>query len=72
MVKQGIKENVKPNRLTLFTVTTGFPCYLKVEHFCEIFCKLKWCKVKKQLPLIFMEKFLSFPRHNKEPTKSYQ
>ena len=28
----------------------GFPRYLKVEHSYEPFPKLKWCKVKKQLP----------------------
>lgn len=35
---------------------TIFPCYLKVESFCETFLKPKWCKVKIQLPLIYMEK----------------
>lgn len=29
---------------------TGFSHYLKVELSSEIFCKLKWSKVRKQLP----------------------
>lgn len=33
-----------------------FPHYLKIEHSYETFCKLKWRKVKKQLPLIYMKK----------------
>ena len=28
----------------------GFPCYLQVEPAYDYFCKLKWHKVKKQLP----------------------
>lgn len=33
-----------------FSVSIGFPRYLKVEHCIETFCELKWPKVKKQLP----------------------
>lgn len=44
---------------------TGFPQYLKVELASENFCKLKWLKVKKQLPLIYTENFSSVPRHKK-------
>ena len=29
---------------------TGFPRYLKAEHSCKSFRKLKWHKSKKQLP----------------------
>lgn len=29
-----------------------FPHYLKVDCFYETFCKLKWYKVNKQLPLM--------------------
>lgn len=33
---------------------TGVPLHLKV--FCETFCEPKWCKAKKQLPLIYTKK----------------
>lgn len=34
------------------------PHYLEVECSCEILCKPKWHKVRKQLPLIYMEKIV--------------
>lgn len=34
--------------------------YLKIESY-ENFHKLKWCKVRKQLPSTYMEKFMSVP-----------
>lgn len=40
---------------------------LKVERSFETFCKLKWHKVKKQLPLIYMETFLSILRPKTQP-----
>jgi len=45
----------------------GVPRYPKVEHSYEIFCKLKWHRAKKQLPFIYMEKYLSIRRLKKEP-----
>lgn len=36
-------------------------CYPKVEGSHETFRKLKWHKVKKLLPSIYMEKYLSIP-----------
>lgn len=41
--------------------TTGFPPYMKVEHFYENFSKLKCYKTKKQLSLTYMEKILHCP-----------
>lgn len=37
---------------------TGFPHYPKVDRSCETFRKLKRCKAKKRLPLVYMEKIL--------------
>ena len=41
---------------------SGLSHYPKVECSYETFHKPKWCKAKKQLPLIYMENFLSVPR----------
>lgn len=44
---------------TLFNIhSKGFP-YVKVSY--ETFSKPKWCKVKKQLTLIYTETILAFP-----------
>ena len=41
------------------------PPLSKVEHSYEHFHKLKWHEARKQLPLIYMEKYLSLPRSKK-------
>lgn len=42
------------------------PTNVKIEHSYETFCKLKWYKAKKQLPLIHVEIFWVFsdPQNN--------
>ena len=42
-------------------IITGLFPYLKAEHSYEIFCKPKWCKMKKQF-LLF-----TFYRKSKNP-----
>lgn len=42
--------------------TTGLPHYLKAQYCYETFPKLEWCKVKKQVSLIYIEKILSILR----------
>lgn len=39
--------------------------YMKVEHYYETFCKLKWRRAKKRLPITDMEKILHIPRPKK-------
>lgn len=46
-------------------VSTDFPCYLKVDISCETFCKLKWHKVKKQLPVVVYINFFWMFSHPK-------
>lgn len=46
----------------------GFPHYLKVEPSYEIFHKPKWCKAKKYLQLIYMEKN---SEHSQTPKITY-
>lgn len=45
---------------------TALPSYLEIEHHYEIFPKLKWHEVNKQLSLI-NRKILSIPRSPKSP-----
>lgn len=49
-----------------------FPCYLIEVHCYEIICKPKWCKVKRQLLLIYVEKIWAFQDQKDSSTKSYQ
>lgn len=40
---------------------TGFPSIPKVDRSYETFPEMKWHKIEKQLPLIFVEKDFSIP-----------
>lgn len=46
----------------LLSLWSQVPPQSKIECFQETFHKLKWYNMNEQLPLISMEKFLSFPR----------
>lgn len=59
------------NLIFIYSVIQVFPFYLKVEGSYEAICKLKWHKSKKQLPLIYMAKFLSVPRPNIQHTHNF-
>ena len=50
---------------TYVYINIGFPHYPTVEHDYEIFHMPKWHKAKKQLPLIYMENFLTALRSKK-------
>ena len=64
LVINPLKGSKKSECTQRWTRNTNFPYYTKVKCSCETCCKLKGHKVKKQLPLTYVEKFLSIPRLN--------
>lgn len=57
-------KNIFDSQLELeeIILSTGFPCCLEVACSYENWHKQKGDKTKEQLPLIYMETFLSIPR----------
>lgn len=50
----GVEKNnissLKYSHDLMLNLRTVFPCYSKIEHSWETFCKLKWLKTKEHLP----------------------